>query len=112
MKTLLAILAAMVLLSCDGGECGQEVAGADECWPGPGLCWFPSANANELGVCCNDSCGCSLSMRAPHPGVISVFLPSSYGCIDLELKGGYSCDADCVCTYPPEDSGVIIELPQ
>ena len=113
MKTLLAILAAMVLLSCDGGECGQEVAGADECWPGPGLCWmYGDPNVHRYGICCTNSCLCSLAEKRGPDDPIMLHTPFRPGCVDDASFGGYSCDGGCSCSLPTDGVGVIIELPQ
>ena len=114
MKILLAILAAMAFVSCDGGDCGQEVAGADECWPGPGLCWFHGDDPwqHRYGICCTDSCLCTLAEQLRDDEPIMLHTPFRPGCVTEVSFGGYSCDASCFCSYPSEDVGVIIELPQ
>ena len=113
MKTLLAILATVFLLSCDGAECGDVKAGADECWPGPGKCWFAGSSMEgfSMGVYCNDQCGCGYA-ETTVSGIL-IDPDTTYGCVaGAEITTQYSCNEYCVCDYPADDSGTIIDLPQ
>ena len=113
MKTIYLILAALVFVSCDGGECGQ--AGPDECWPGPGKCWFEETGDGAYSgwVFCDDSCGCaSAEYDGSHSRQVSVRLPFVHDCVPSSHIGAYDCDEDCNCVYPEEGDGEIIDLPR
>lgn len=100
MKTLLAILAVVVLVSCDDGT-----TGADECWPGPGKCW--QSPDGPTTVCCMDDCRCMAG--------VSGHLDVRYhqGCaVTFTGEKIYECDWDCNCTIPPEGVGEIVDWPE
>jgi hypothetical protein len=109
MKTLLAILATLFLLSCDGGACEEQNAGADECWPGPGKCWFSDHEHNNHGICCDDGCRCGASPGGGG-GHMYVEYPLYDGCVPSADMPDYSCDFGCVCDLPA--GGVVTDLPQ
>jgi len=104
MKTFtrcLVLLACLALAGCDVDD--------SACWPGPGECWIGPDDVK--GVCCLDNCQCGLAFVSPGDQAVFLMLPFAYGCAQGQMPG-YSCDADCDCTYPDPGVGTFIDLPR